>query len=390
MGKPRADSNQVQSRRERKPAAILLESGSVYEGWALGPQATVGAEFVFHTGHTGYQEILTDPSYRRQIIVFSSPQIGNQGFHEEDFESRQIWASGCVMRNYSPAPFHWRAQKTLEDCLIEQAVPGIFGVDTRRLVLELRDKGALRGVLSTESRDRSFLEAELNKTPSMNGLSLSGEVSRQKEEIWTETSHKLLQWGRPRRISSDLKRVAVLDLGVKQQILRYLVDVGFEEVRVFPSRTSAEEILASGADAVLISNGPGDPAAETYAIEQVKKLLGQKPLLGICLGHQILALALGMETYKLKFGHHAANHPVLNKARDFVEISSQNHGFAVKDRRQRHQDQVFHYWHLNDGSLAGFYSESLRCMGIQFHPEASPGPLDSTHIFENFKKGRVA
>lgn len=370
-----------------KSGAILLENGSVYKGFCLGAQATTGAEFVFHTSPTGYQEILTDPSYRRQAIVFAAPQIGNQGFHVEDSESSQIWAAACVMRDYSPTRTHWRQQKSLEDFLKEQAIPALTGVDTRRLVLELRDRGAMRGVISTETQDLSVLRKILAETPSMENLSLTGEVSSQLS-AWTEASHDLLKWGRPEIQDSELRRVVVIDFGVKRQILRYLVDVGFSEVMVLPSTFRVEDVEACNPDAVLLSNGPGDPSSEKQAIVQVQKMLGRWPILGICLGHQILGLALGMSTYKLKFGHHAANHPVWNENEKKAEISSQNHGFAVKRSEDLDSKEKVLYWHMNDKSLAGFISEDQRCCGVQFHPEASPGPLDSVKIFENFRLGR--
>jgi carbamoyl-phosphate synthase small subunit len=376
------------ARQGRRKGALLLSDGSFFEGYALGNPAksfTREGEFVFHTGYTGYQEVLTDPSYCRQVIVFASPQIGNQGFHPDDFESKKIWASGCVMREYSGGSAHWRSRQSLLECLEEFGVPALEGVDTRRLVLRLRDRGCLWGVISTETSLRRELEKHLAQKATMEGMGLTSEVSTKTSYRWLTGSVPLLADRLP-HTPSTLKRVVVFDFGVKRQILRYLVDVGFEEVIVVPASTTAEEVKALSPDAIVLSNGPGDPAADPRIIAEVKKLIGRYPILGICLGHQILGLALGYETYKMKFGHHAANHPVMNRSRARVELTSQNHGFAVR-APEFQSDILPTHIHLNDQSLAGFVHQKWPICGIQFHPEASPGPLDSLDVFRQLKRG---
>jgi carbamoyl-phosphate synthase small subunit len=369
----------------RRKGALLLADGTLWKGVAWGAKTTQVGECVFHTGHTGYQEIATDPSYCKQIMVFSAPQIGNQGFTEEDAESAKVWTAGLVVRDYSEPLYHWRMKKTMNEFLIEHEVPALSGVDTRRLILHLREHGAQWGVISTELSDKKSLEKFLAKPLSMEGLSLTSQVSTSKPYRWTEGSHVLL---RPTaRNSSGLKKIVVIDFGVKRQILRCLVDAGFDDVVVMPRQSSAEEILKQSPDALLLSNGPGDPATETFAVEQVKKLVGKIPILGICLGHQILGQALGMKTFKLKFGHHAANHPVMNGLTDHVEITSQNHGFAVSAEKLPEGIEMTHF-NLNDQTVEGFIGKKLRVQGIQFHPEAGPGPLDSRDVFTKFQSGR--
>ncbi len=359
-------------------------------GKAFGAKATLTGECVFHTGHQGYQEILTDPSYTRQILIFSAPQIGNQGFCEDDFESDQIWAAGAVVRDYSPSPFQWRQKESLSQTMERFGRPGISGIDTRRLILHLREHGNLWGVLSTETTDPKILKKHLDKKPSMEGLSLTSEVTTRKAYVWQKGSHSLLKESTQRHFMAGgkYKKCVVMDFGVKRQILRYLVDAGFENIVVVPASTTAEEILQHRPDVVMLSNGPGDPAAEAGVIQEVKKLHGKVPLFGICLGHQILALSLGLQTYKLKFGHHAANHPVRNLQKSVVEITSQNHGFAVP-YEANHLAIEYTHVNLNDETIEGFRHRKLPIYGIQFHPEAGPGPLDSVDVFQRLQFGAL-
>lgn len=367
-------------------AGLLLEDGSFWPGLGFGAKATAIGECVFHTGHQGYQEILSDPSYCRQHMVFSSPQIGNQGFCRDDFESRKLWAAGAICRDYSETPNQWRKEKGLAEVMTEFGVPGLSGVDTRRLILHLRSRGNLWGALSTETADPKKLSKYLKSKPSMVGLSLTQEVTTEKSYEWTEKSHSLIREALGAWNPGTRKVVVVMDFGVKHQILRFIKDAGFERIIVVSAKTSASEILKLNPDMVFLSNGPGDPAADREIISEVKKLHGKVPLVGICLGHQILALSLGIETYKLKFGHHAANHPVRNILRDRVEITSQNHGFAVPVEA-KHPDLRFTHINLNDGTVEGFQHKTLKITGIQFHPEASPGPLDSVDFFKKMAEG---
>lgn len=367
-----------------KKAALVLEDGSYFEGYAMGAKATALGEFVFHTAHSGYQEIVTDPSYHQQVMVFSSAHIGNQGFHSQDYESDRVWVRACVMRNYHDPKEHWRKELSFDQFLKQHNTPGIYGVDTRRLILKLRDQGCLWGVVSTETISKAKLVKMLEAKPSMQGLSLTGDVSCSKKSVW-ETELTALEAGRLKSFAGNRGRCVVYDLGVKYQILRYLKSIGFNEVIRMPAHSTAEELLALQPDLILLSNGPGDPAAETFVIEQVKNLMGKRPLFGICLGHQILALALGLNTTKLKFGHHAANHPVKNLKTGQVEITSQNHGFAVESIEADHPDIELTHRHLNDQSVSGFRHKKLPVAGVQYHPESSPGPIDSLYLFEELQ-----
>ncbi len=377
--------------KKKREGVLLLSDGSVWRGYAFGAKTSLEGEAVFHTGHTGYQEILTDPSYRKQILVFTESQLGNQGFHEDDYESEKIWASGLICRDYSDNPYHWRKEASLSDVLEKNSVPGLYGVDTRRLVLHLRSQGNLWGIISTDLSEVSKLKKILKKSASMQGLSLTQEVTTKVVYPWNKHSSDLII---NRKASSagkrsGLKRCVVIDYGVKKQILRYLVDAGFEEVLVVPASTTADQVKELKPDAVLLSNGPGDPAADPKIIQEVKKMIGEFPIFGICLGHQILGLALGCETFKLKFGHHGANHPVKNLIKNKVEITSQNHGFAVKAENIQKDIEITHI-NLNDETIAGFRHKKYPIQAIQFHPEAGPGPLDSREIFESFQRGFAA
>lgn len=380
--RPRLSVLKTKTRRE---GLLVLSDGSLWRGYAFGAHAMSLGECVFQTAHFGYQEVLTDPSYRKQILVFTTSQIGNQGFCADDFESDRIWASGCIARDYSESRRHYRQEKTLDEVLKEQGVPGLYGVDTRRLVLHLREKGNLWGVLSTTSLDLQKLQDHLRSKPEMEGLSLTGEVSTRVVYPWNKGTHELIRSSKTHS-SKGLRRCVVMDFGVKRQILRYLTDAGFEEVLVVPATTTAAQVRELKPDAVFLSNGPGDPAAELDIIHEVRKLLSEYPILGICLGHQILALALGMKTFKLKFGHHGANHPVKNLISNRVEITSQNHGFAVDSKNCPADIEVTHL-NLNDQTVEGFRHKKFPIRAIQFHPEAGPGPLDSRDIFWSFQRG---
>jgi carbamoyl-phosphate synthase small subunit len=367
---------------------LVLEDGSVWPGKPFGWSGTIEGECVFNTAHTGYQEVLSDPSYRKQLVVFTASQIGNQGFHEDDFESSRLWANGCIVRDYSDTPYHFRKQKSLDETLREFSVPGLSQVDTRRLVLHLREKGNLWGVLTTSGESLEKIKARFKAKSTMEGLSLSEEVSTTSVYEWSQASNDLII-DRALVKSDGLKHCVVMDFGVKRQILRYLIDAGFSKVTVVPSKTSAEEIEKLKPDAIFLSNGPGDPAAEKSVIVEVKKLIGKYPMLGICLGHQILGLALGLKTFKLKFGHHGANHPVMNRVTGKVEITSQNHGFAVSLEGFNADLEMTHI-NLNDQTVEGFKHRKLPIVAIQFHPESGPGPIDSRDIFYDFQRGFAA
>ncbi len=394
-------------------AVLLLQDGSIFEGRAFGARTTAMGECIFHTGHTGYQEILSDPSYHRQFLVFTDPHIGNEGMNPDDYESRKLWAAGAIVRELRESSHHWRLKQSLSAALEKEGIPGISGVDTRRLVLHLRNVGAQWAVLSTDGQPLKQLQKKLAQEFSMSGLSLSAEVSTPSAYEWAASLDPLISTSLAVATSVDsvastgswadvsasdvastldaaaaagLAHCVVLDFGVKHQILRYLKAAGFSKITVLPSKTSAQAICSLKPDALFLSNGPGDPAAETVAIATVKELLGKLPILGICLGHQILALALGLKTFKLKFGHHGANHPVKNNRSGLVEITSQNHGFAVAQDDWPEALELTHI-NLNDHTVEGFRHRQWPVRALQFHPEAAPGPLDSVEIFKEFQKG---
>jgi len=362
---------------------LALEDGKVFRGRAFGAIGERTGEVVFNTSMTGYQEILTDPSYKGQIVVMTYPEIGNYGVNREDIESHKPWVEGFVVRECSRIVSNWRGHQDLEQYLREHGVLGVTELDTRSLTRHIRDKGALRGVLSTLDSDESSLAARAAASPSMGGLDLVKEVTCKEPYGWTEgTSERWLTQHLPGGQEVSHK-VVVYDFGVKRNSLRRLVDLGCA-VKVVPATTSAEEVLAYSPNGVLLSNGPGDPAAVTYAIRNVRALLGKVPLFGICLGHQIMALAMGGQTYKLKFGHHGGNHPVKFLATGRVEITSQNHGFAV-DMATFPDDEVeLTHMNLNDQTVEGFQHRTLPAFSVQYHPEASPGPHDADYLFMRF------
>ena len=356
-------------------ARLALEDGTVFTGTAFGthdPTHTAVGEVVFTTALTGYQEALTDPSYAGQILTFTAPMIGNYGISQEDVESAGPQVAGVVIRELSRVRSNHRAMDDLSPWLAEAGIPGIQGVDTRALVRRLRVGGAMRGVISTDPSpaDRELVE-HARSIPVMSGRNLAAGVSPAAASQWTEDP------------TDGSLRVLVLDCGAKRNILRHLAALGCD-VTVAPHDLSAQQILAHRPDGVLVSNGPGDPAAVTETIEILREIAPNVPTFGICLGHQLLALALGAKAYKLKFGHRGANQPVRNVLTGRVEITSQNHGFCIDTDSLAGIDCEVTHINLNDGTLAGFRHRSKPIFAVQYHPEASPGPHDSTYLFECF------
>ena len=348
-------------------AILLLADGRIFEGKSFGYQGETSGEVCFNTGMTGYQEILTDPSYCKQIVTMTSPHIGNYGINEEDIESENIQVAGFAIKEETMTPSNWRSTQSLGKYLKKNKIVGIKKIDTRSLTRHIRDKGAMNGIISSNDLDTQSLEKKLKEFPDMNGLDLAKDVTTQKKYKWP---------------GKGQYKVAVIDFGIKKNILRLLSDAGCE-LTVFPASIKAEDILSFEPDGVFLSNGPGDPLAVTYGIETVKKLLGKVPLFGICLGHQILALALGASTFKLKFGHRGINHPVRNNEKNTVEITSQNHGFAV-DLDSLPPNVISTHINLNDNTSGGIRCTDIPAFSVQYHPESSPGPHDSRYLFNQF------
>jgi len=399
--------------KTHSPALLALEDGTLWPGLAFGAAADATGEIVFNTSLTGYQEILTDPSYHGQIVTMTTPHIGNYGTTPEDDESHRVWAAGLVVRSISPVVSNWRARQSLPDYLAKRGIPAITEVDTRALVRHIRTHGAMRSALSTRNPNPERLLALARAARDMNGLDLAREVTCAEPYGWTDgqdwwrpvgseqlavSSEQLdagtqgnseeLRGTRPlahsptRPLSPHPFHVVAYDFGIKRNILRLLVSRGCR-VTVVPADTPAREVLALEPDGVFLSNGPGDPAAATYAISAVKELLGQKPIFGICLGHQILALALGAHTYKLKFGHRGGNQPVQLTDSHAVQISSHNHGFAV-DASTLPADVTVSHVNLNDNCCEGLIAPNHHAFSVQYHPESSPGPHDSDALFDRF------
>ncbi|KAB8144032.1 glutamine-hydrolyzing carbamoyl-phosphate synthase small subunit [Chloroflexia bacterium SDU3-3] len=370
---------------QRTKALLALADGTIWPGEAFGAVGERTGEIVFNTAMTGYQEILSDPSYFGQIVVMTAPHIGNTGINFEDGESRKAWLSGFVVREASRRVSNWRAQQSLDAYLSEQGVVGITGVDTRALVRHIRDQGAMNAIISSDDLDPERLVAKARGTHSMEGLDLVKSVTTEEPYHWPpEQTDEIAQWyvadasAKPDRPY----HVVAYDFGIKTNILRLMAERGCK-ITVVPAETPASEVLAHNPDGVFLSNGPGDPAAVTYAIESTKQLLGQKPLFGICLGHQILGLALGGTTYKLRFGHHGGNQPVSFSDTKRVEISSHNHGFAVAADSLPQGVEVTHT-NLNDNCVEGLRVAGQRAFSVQYHPEAAPGPHDASYLFDQF------
>ena len=374
-------------------AILALADGRTFEGTGFGAEGEVVGEVVFNTSMTGYQEILTDPSYEGQIVAMTYPEIGNVGVNPEDVESRRPFVRGFIVKNYTPQPSNWRSSQALHEYMQAHGIVGIEGIDTRALVRHLRDHGAQQAIISTVSENADQLIAKAKASPGLVGIDLVREVSCAKPYQWDEGKWQL-HAGYGRRQSSaparktrtdiDAARYSVVayDFGIKYNILRNLVEAGCN-VRVVPAATPAEDVLALNPDGIFLSNGPGDPDAVPYAKENVQKLLGKKPIFGICLGHQIMGLALGGKTYKLKFGHHGGNQPVMDLTTRKVEITAQNHGFAVDANSLKGAVEVTHL-NLNDNTVEGLAHRELPIFSVQYHPESSPGPHDADYLFKRF------
>jgi carbamoyl-phosphate synthase small subunit len=363
-------------------AILALADGRIFEGRSFGAGGEVTGEVVFNTAMTGYQEVLTDPSYKGQMVTMTYTQIGNTGINPEDIESRGLFLSGFIVREYLDFPSNFRSTMSLDACLKENNVVGIHGIDTRALTRHLRDHGAQNGIISTVDFDHASLVAKARAVPSMAGLDLASGVSVDKPYHWTEGLWQLGQ-GYPQVDPASLKyKVVAYDFGIKYNILRCLVDAGCD-VTVVPATFPAEEALALKPDGIFLSNGPGDPEPLTASIDIIKQFVGKKPIFGICLGHQLLGLALGGKTVKLPFGNHGSNLPVMDMATRKVEITSQNHGFAV-DLDSLGNTACLGHENLNDQTVEGIRHCDLPIFSVQHHPEASPGPHDSQYLFGRF------
>ncbi len=366
-----------------KKTMLALEDGTVFCGEGFGASGEVSGEVIFNTAMTGYQEILTDPSYRGQIVVMTYPLIGNYGINSSDTESAKPQAEGFAVRALSPIASNWQQEGALEEWLSHQGTVAIQGIDTRRLTLLLREKGALKGVLSTEDGDAKRLVQKAQALPGLVGRDLVKEVTCQQVYEWSEKTPK---GSDPFHLKKEVRpRVVAIDCGMKDHIPRMMTQKGCR-VTVAPATASTQEILALKPDGLFLSNGPGDPEGVPYLISTVRECIGKIPIFGICLGHQVLGLALGGKTFKLKFGHHGANHPVMDLGTRKVEITAQNHGFCVRPDSIPGRDVEMTHINLNDKTCEGIRHKKLPLFSVQYHPEASPGPHDSQYLFDRFVK----
>lgn len=381
-------------------ALLALADGRVFRGQSFGAKATTTGEVCFNTSMTGYQEVLTDPSYRGQIVAMTAPQIGNYGINHLDEESAEPHVRGFVIEELSPVTSNWRSQETLSDYLKRNGIPGIEGIDTRALTRHLRTLGATNGCLTTEGLSEAEAIRRAQECGGVEGVDFVQEVTPRQSYDWDSEDTLSAPWQLPQParvpahsdqqgnefgpLPAPRHRIVALDFGMKKNILRNLRQQGFQ-VKVMPARTSAKEVLAQDPDGIFLSNGPGDPAALDYVHDTVRELLGKKPIFGICLGHQILAYAFGGKTFKMKFGHRGANQPVQDLRSGKISITSQNHGFAVDPASLPEEVAVTHV-NLNDGTVAGMEHKTHPVFSVQYHPEAAPGPHDASYFFEQFAK----
>ncbi|MDF5715144.1 MAG: glutamine-hydrolyzing carbamoyl-phosphate synthase small subunit [Rhizonema sp. NSF051] len=367
------------------PALLVLADGTTYRGWSFGAAKTTIGEVVFNTGMTGYQEVLTDPSYCGQIVVFTYPELGNTGVNQEDEESVRPQIRGAIARNICHNPSNWRSTQSLPSYLKQHQIPGIYGIDTRALTRKIRIFGAMNGGISTDILDEADLLEKVQAAPSMKGLNLVPEVTTSSTYKWTDPTNPVWEFTeQDNSVKPEEKfTVVALDFGIKRNILRRLASYGCQII-VVPADTTAEEVLKYNPDGIFLSNGPGDPSAVAEGIVETTKnlIVSQKPMFGICLGHQIIAHALGAETFKLKFGHRGLNQPAGLQRR--IEITSQNHSFAINPDSLPTSVLEISHLNLNDQTVAGVRHKSLPVFSVQYHPEASPGPHDADYLFEEF------
>ncbi len=363
-----------------KKAILALADGTVFEGYSFGAEGETSGEVVFNTSMTGYQEILTDPSYKGQIVTMTYPQIGNYGVNDEDVESARPNVEGFIVKEYLDIPSNWRSKSSLGDYLKDHDIVGIQGIDTRALTRHLRDLGAQPGIITTKDMKPENVVVRARVLPKMSGLDLVKEVTCKTAYTWDEGDWDL-KTGYGGKASSRYHVVAY-DYGIKRNILRLLTSAGCD-VTVVPATMPSDEVLAMNPDGVFLSNGPGDPEPVTYAVENINAILGKKPIFGICLGQQLFGLALGGRTYKLKFGHHGGNQPIMDLSTRKVEIAAENHGFAV-DMETVKDKVVMTHINLNDKTCEGIRHKTLPAFSVQYHPEASPGPHDSRYLFQRF------
>ncbi len=357
----------------KEKAILMLENGNYFEGFYEGGTMESGGEIVFNTAMNGYQELITDPSYNGQVVVFTYPMIGNYGINNTDFESERVWLSGVVTKNYVENFSHYGSLKSLSGFLNEYGIPIVSGFDTRHLTIILRERGSVNAYIAPREAGITYIRKKLDSLPRMEGLNLAGNVSTKKVYM--------------KEALNPVFNVTIIDYGIKQNTIRCLNELG-ANVTVVPNLFSKKDILQTRPDGILLSNGPGDPKTMEEEIETIKSILGEKPVFGICLGHQLLGLSLGFNTYKLKFGHHGINHPVKNLKTSAVEITSQNHGFCVdlseKGGGLPAAADLTHI-SLNDNTVEGLRNKKLKAFSVQYHPESSPGPRDSRYLFSEFK-----